>query len=262
MALGASTRTGVTPLLRGKPRAGTRPDRRVAGSTATQLTAGLAGPPYAVYRLAVHLGKTGVGARFSSNHPDLRLEIQNRMEVGSGYLLIEGRILGPQAGVSTAEWEAELLDDPDVKELQFHSSGGGSVNWRVTQRAPPIHDMVRRHRLLTRYPLVLQGGWLRFETVATAAQIRALIGDMKKRIGPSRVEAIRRGTVELGSLGLGPAQEIVFRAAMAGGYFDLPRGISVTGLAERLGLSKSAVSEALTRIEKRLADAALQLSLV
>lgn len=219
-------------------------------------------PPFAVYRLRVQLLPTAIATQLSVAHPEIRIQVENRMEVGPGDLLLEGRIFGPDAGVKAPDWEAEVGAAPETSEVDLRPEGRDVVHFRFTQRVPPLHEVVRRHRLLTRYPLVIQNGVMRFETVSTAPQIRAVVAELRQRIGETEVEAIRHGRVTLGSLGLGPAQETVFRAAMNGGYFDLPRGTSVTGLAEQLGLSKSAVSETLTRIEKRLAEAALQLSLV
>jgi len=218
--------------------------------------------PYAIYRLVVRIREDLPGSLFSRNHPNLRIELQNRLEIPGPALLIEGRLLGAGADTSSAEWEAELRGYPTVVDIDIRPEGRGAAHFRYTEVTPPMHEVTRRQRLLTRYPIVVQDGWMRFETVSTAGRIRAAVADFRRSVGPTHVEAVRRGPITLGSLGLGQAQETVFRAAMTSGYFDLPRGISVTGLAGELGLSKSAVSETLTRIEKRLAEAALQLSLV
>ncbi len=219
-------------------------------------------PPFAIYRLRVNGLPTAVGTFFSMAHPELRIHVENRMEVGAHELLLEGRVFGPDAGVSAPGWETEIAGHPETLDVDIRAEGPNVAHFRITQQTASLHEVVRRHRLLTRYPLILQNGIMRFETVATAAQVRGVVRELRKRNGVAEVEAVRHGRVTMGSLGLGPAQETVFRAAMNGGYFDLPRGITVTGLAEQLRLSKSAVSETLTRIEKRLAEAALQLALV
>ena len=58
-------------------------------------------------------------------------------------------------------------------------------------------------------------------------------------------------------------QARVLRAALDAGYYEEPAGVSVTGLADRLDLAKSTVSETLRRAEAALAetyvDAAQQL---
>lgn len=246
----------VAQPARGRPRSAPRGRRR------RPILPAQFRPPFAVYRLRVRLLPTAIGAQLSLLHPEVRILVENRMEVGPGDLLLEGRIFGPGAGLKAPDWELQLGSAPETSEVDLRPDGPDAVHFRFTQQVPRLHEVVRRHRLLTRYPLVIQNGVMRFETVATAPQVRAVVAELRQRVGDTEVEAIRHGRVTLGSLGLGPAQETVFRAAMNGGYFDLPRGTSVTGLADQLGLSKSAVSETLTRIEKRLAEAALQLSLV
>ena len=218
--------------------------------------------PFAVYRLAVRLPAKAVGYRFSTTHPELRIEVQNRMEVSPRHLLTDGRVLGPRAEESASEWSREVENYPGVTEVDLQVEGPDVAHFRLTQVTPTVHHVMRRHRVLTRFPIVIQDGWMRFETVATSGQMRKALLDLERRVGASHVEAVRKGPAPLGGLGLGRAHEAVFRAAMAAGYFDVPRRISVTGLAARLGRGKSTVSESLAIVEKRLADAALQLALV
>lgn len=74
------------------------------------------------------------------------------------------------------------------------------------------------------------------------------------------IEGARFGGVEvLGVEAAGPAghrvltdrQEDVARAAVRSGYYEVPRGISLTDLARRLGVSPSSLSELLRRAEGR-----------
>jgi predicted DNA binding protein len=53
-------------------------------------------------------------------------------------------------------------------------------------------------------------------------------------------------------------QQQLLSQAMAAGYFAVPRGITLTDLARRLDRSKSAVSEAIAIIEKKLLESALR----
>jgi predicted DNA binding protein len=45
---------------------------------------------------------------------------------------------------------------------------------------------------------------------------------------------------------------------MAAGYFAVPRGITLTDLARQIGRSKSAVSEAIAIIERKLLETAVR----
>ena len=49
---------------------------------------------------------------------------------------------------------------------------------------------------------------------------------------------------------LSERQREVLLAAVEGGYYDTPRGCSLTELAEKLGVAKSTCSETLHRVEE------------
>jgi hypothetical protein len=213
--------------------------------------------PYAVYRIALQLPARALGSRLSRAHPGLRIEVENRMELGPDLLLLELRVYGPGA----AERAEEIRNVPGVMGVEVQEEGPETAMYRIAQRTPMVQKVAREHRVLARYPITLKNGWLRFETVAKPAHVRALLRDLSRRVGPSHVEAVRRGPVLARNLGLTPAQDALFRAALTAGYFRAPRGISVSDLAEKVGRSKSSTSEMPSKIQRRLAESALLLEL-
>jgi HTH DNA binding domain len=212
---------------------------------------------YALYRIVAQLGKDSWGYRFSRAHPGLRLELLDRLEVGTNQILVEVRMMGPGA----FDWAKESLKEESVVHVESHVEDARTVLYRVTFRQPAIYIITRQHQVLIRYPIIIQNGVSQFETFGTGPQMRAYLTALQQRIGPSHVSAVRRAQMPPKALGLTPIQETIFRDAVALGYFESPRAISVTGLAERLGRSKSTVSTALVKIQKRLAESALRLDL-
>jgi predicted DNA binding protein len=212
---------------------------------------------YSLFRVSAQLEESTWGSLFSRRYPELRMELLNRLETSPGELLVELRLIGPGAGQLAEEWRRL----PGIVALESQAESEQSVLYHVTSRTPSIHAITLRHRVLTRYPIVVQNGWSRFETFGRPEQIRAFLDELRQQIGPNRVESVRQASASFRSLGLTPAQNTVFRAALSSGYFGAPRGISVTTLARRLGRSKSTVSVTLARIQRRLADSALRLDL-
>lgn len=207
--------------------------------------------------MAARLPQDSWGFPFSKAHPELRLELINRIELSPSRLLAEVRMLGPGA----ADWVEEARRMPGVVEVLLHPEAERSALYRVTFATPSIHALTRQHGVLTRYPVVIQNGWSRFETLARPSQMRAFLDDLHARVGPGEIESVRRGPDPLKGLGLTPSLDAVFREALSTGYFSVPRAISLTQLARRLGRSKSTVSTALVRIQSRLADSAVQVDL-
>jgi predicted DNA binding protein len=243
-------------VVRSRERAGgSLPRRR---RTSPHLASDSAGEgPFSLFRIAAQLPTDSWGYHFSRSHPDLALELLNRIELGPGLLLTEVRMVGPDAEA----WRTESRKFAQVVSVASHPEGPGSVLYRVTSRTPSIHEVTQRHHVLTRYPILIRDGWSRFETFGSAAQMRAYLAELSARVGPTHLEAARQGSVSRQSLGLTPIQDAIFRAAVSSGYYASPRRISVTNLARRLGRSKSTVSTALVRIQKQLAESALRLDL-
>jgi predicted DNA binding protein len=203
------------------------------------------------------LSKDGWGYQFTRKHPALRLELLDRIEVGDDLLLAEVRSMGPGA----YDLATEARELPTILHVESHPEGPSSVLYRVTYKAPYIHTITRRHGILTRYPIIIQNGMSQFETFADHATMRLYLDELRARVGPSRVETVHQGSVAAQTLGLTPVQLAIFDQAVAAGFFQVPRLLSLTQLAEKLGRSKSTISTSLVKIRKRLAESALQLDL-
>jgi predicted DNA binding protein len=212
---------------------------------------------YSLYRIVAPLGKDSWGYRFTRNHPSVRLELLDRLEIGPNLILVEVRMMGPGA----FDWAQESQKEAGVVHVESHVEDARTVLYRVTFRSPQIHVITRQHRVLIHYPIIIQNAMSQFETFGTGPQMRAYLEELRKRIGPSRVSAVRRANLAAQSLGMTPTQDTIFRDAVALGYFQSPRGITLSGLAQRLGRSKSTVSAALVKIQQHLAESALQLDL-
>ena len=108
---------------------------------------------------------------------------------------------------------------------------------------------------LLRYPRFIQNGEYTVEAAAPVTQIRRLIQELR-RISKA-VEVLRFGRDRMRTYPptLTARQNSLLHQALAAGYFDVPRRISLTRFAKRLGRSKSGLSEALALVEQKLAEA-------
>jgi predicted DNA binding protein len=212
---------------------------------------------YSTYRISVRLGLSDASYLFSHRHPELRVEILGRLDVDRDHQIAEVRIRGPHAG----RYAEEMRRLPGVSRADAHSESEGDAHYRVHLLTGAGARAMRAQQVLARYPMVLQDGWLHFETIATVDRLRALLRHLEEHVGPTRAGPPGRGPLRPGDVGLTVAQDEVFRAALQSGYFNAPRGISLTELARRLGRSKSTVSQQLTRIQRRLAQSALRLEM-
>ena len=107
----------------------------------------------------------------------------------------------------------------------------------------------------------LDRGRFKIETYLPDRETLVCLVEDLKQLSPSvevtRIQEVsdsrdtdNRSTVDLGRFT--PAQQECLTVALENGYFDDPRGISQTELADELGISPSAVSRRLRAIEKHM----------
>ncbi len=89
--------------------------------------------------------------------------------------------------------------------------------------------------------------------VGPEIKVRRLLDAMRSKVPDLTVESVRHDSAQ-GREILTPRQEELFRRAMAEGYFEVPRRVTLTELAARLGMAVSSLSEALAIIEKKLLE--------
>jgi predicted DNA binding protein len=251
------TRRKPDPARARPPGPSETPSRRAPAHKLPTDEPGAAPEGYSLYRVEAPLSKDGWGYHFSRAHPSLRLEILDRIEIGESLLLAEIRMMGPGA----YDWPAESRRFPNVIHIETHPESPSSVVYRVTYKAPYIHALTRKHGVLTRYPIIVQNGQSQFETFAGPRQMQAYLKELTDRVGPTQVEYAQQSSVTTQTLGLTPVQVAIFQEAVTSGFFQVPRLVTLTHLAERLGRSKSTISTALVKIRKRLAESALQMDL-
>jgi hypothetical protein len=97
-------------------------------------------------------------------------------------------------------------------------------------------------------PLDISDGRARLEVTASRDRIAAL-GEALEELGLSYTLDQLYESVEAASP-LSPTQRETLLAAVERGYYDTPRGISLTELAEELDTAKSSLSETLHRAEE------------
>jgi hypothetical protein len=203
--------------------------------------------------LRIRIPRTfGLGP-FSAGHPDLRIDILNRVEVTPDVSVSDYWISGGPPGI----WAKEILGYPDVLAVDAFAEVGEGSLYRVRYRNPPVIYLYRKLRLPLHFPLRVQSGYLRWEIAARYSEFQAILRHAKTADPNAQIVSIRRGPLRSHLPLLSEAQHRLLTDAMAAGYFAVPRGITLTALARKLNRSKSGISESIALIEKKLLEAAL-----
>lgn len=192
--------------------------------------------------------------RFSATHPDLRIEALHWTAIDDQTSVLDYWIAGVPAGV----WTREIASNPDVRKVDPLAESGEGCLYRVVQRMNPVVHLYRRLRLPLRFPLAIRGGVITWEVMAKKSELDSILAFFRERKLGVSISAVRRGLGTGHLSALTPQQRDLLTVAMRAGYFAVPRGITLTGLARKLDRSKSSVSEALARLERKLLEGSLE----
>ena len=204
--------------------------------------------------LKVRIPKVLWTSGFSRSHPEISLEVLNRSDVSRETSVSDYWIGGHPAGV----WAREIAGYADVLAVDSLAEVGDGCLYRITYRNPPVISLYRELGMPIQFPLHIQAGSIHWEVVARRVGFDTVLRHAKKIDPDFQVISIRRRPLRHHLPVLTDAQHQLLTRAMASGYFAVPRGITLTELARRLDRSKSAVSEAIAIIERKLLESALR----
>ncbi|MBY9020449.1 MAG: helix-turn-helix domain-containing protein, partial [Candidatus Lokiarchaeota archaeon] len=105
--------------------------------------------------------------------------------------------------------------------------------------------------LLISYPVLVKEGKIRMEAITNRSKVDRFLIQLNKKDIEAKIERI--GYFYKTTL-LTQRQNEIINLAYQKGFFNIPRSISLTEFAKDLNISKSALSETLRRIFKKLAN--------
>jgi len=191
--------------------------------------------------------------QFSNAHPAVRLTAQNWAGIDARTSVLDYWIAGLPAGL----WSREIQAFPDVKRVEALAEVGDGCLYRVVQRTNPVVRLYRRLGLPLKFPLNILAGTIDWEVVAKKADLDKILAFFGRRRLGVTIVSVRRGIPRTHLPLLTASQRRLLQEAISAGYFAVPRRITLTGLAERLGRNKSAVSESLAVVERKLLESSL-----
>jgi predicted DNA binding protein len=203
-------------------------------------------------RLEVKVPQKDWVGEFTRRHPELVVENLNITAVAGGDLLGEYEIYGPPV-----DWTSELASSPDVVEVDSLSVGPDLGRYRLQSRKTALLDLTKGLGLIARYPRTIQNGILECEVIARLSRLRRMVERYTEAGFEPHLVSLRRNTLRSAKLSLTPIQRALFRQALALGYFEVPRRITLTRLADKVSRNKSSVSTTLATVERKLAEFAV-----
>jgi predicted DNA binding protein len=203
-----------------------------------------------ICRLRVPLPDSAWIAEFSSEHPELRIEVLSRLDIGRQRSLTELRLHAPDPR-PLAE---ELRKLPQVETVDELEGAPSEIHLRVVNRTSEFISIFRELHVMRRFPFTIEAGVGYWVVVAPRTKIERLMDRIRERVPTASLEAVRHADPARPTGPLTPRQADLLRRAMAAGYFEVPRKVTLTALARNLGMAPSSLSESLAIVEKKLLE--------
>jgi len=146
------------------------------------------------------------------------------------------RLLDEHTGIEGVVIHEER-EDLTTMDITINRGGGGFLEALSAATVVPAT------------PFNVRDGWVEWEFKTDQAHAQILINRLKESAIPHRILSF--GAEKSDRL-LTPRQREIFDLAVKEGYYESPRRITLTGLAEKVGISKSTACEIVHLIENRI----------
>ena len=191
---------------------------------------------------------------FSKAHPEVRIQMMNRLDAGPTSSLGDWWIRGGGPG----QWTDEIAGFPDVLKIEPTSTIEGGTIYRITISDPPEIQMFRRLGLVLPLPVWIQAGQQYWEAAATHADAKRMQEATQLWDPPARIHSLRRSPLRSRIPNLTSAERRLFQRARAEGYYAMPPGhISLVTLAHRLHRRPAVLARGLSGIDAKILKSSL-----
>lgn len=185
---------------------------------------------------------------FSRRHRDLVVNVISALPVSGREILGEFEI-----DDASMDWGTEIAAFPHVAEADKIETISDTGRYRVRYRHAPMVLLVARSGVLIRFPVMIRNGMMYWEMIGERSRMTRAMGILG-RVGANPRLLSLSGSPLGTAPHLTPIQRNLFYEALASGFFDVPRRITLTQLAEKVSRNKSSVSKTLHRLELKLAE--------
>lgn len=226
------------------------PPSRPAPARLRGLSSAPAADRLAYAKITFEVPRSVWTAEFTRSNPDVMLRIHSLTPGQGGHAFLDVEVVGS----TPRDWTQNILRSPGVLSAAPLDAGDPPRRYKVVFRHSPLLDLMIKHEISPRYPAVVRHGFTTIEAIDRLSRIREVVSDLRAWGADVQLRALRMSAGHPGCCGLSPSQVALLHHALSVGYFDVPRRISLTSMAEKMGRSKSGLSVALAGIEKKILE--------
>jgi len=185
--------------------------------------------------------------KFNEKYPELNFNILSKflIEENVGLTLFQIR------GVSVKQFISDFKGHINKASSTILFEGADLVILNLKVVDPWILNTLIKTELLILYPILVKDGKLQIEAITNRFKVDDFLAELERKNIRATIKNIG---YDFKSSLLTQRQYEILKVANSNGYFEIPRKISLTEFANNLNISKSALSETLRRIFKRLSE--------
>lgn len=179
--------------------------------------------------------------------PQVAVKVYAHFPTGDGHVWEEAEVTGPG-------WKEKidgLRDLPSVQELTILESTPERARIRLRIDACPLPQAVVASGILPRFPFEIRAGYDQWLLIGEREAGTKFIADLQEHDVDVQIVSTREYRPHAS---LTPRQRELMDAAIGQGYYEVPRRVTLTKLAERLHVAKSTLSESLARGERHVLE--------
>ncbi|MHB8605862.1 MAG: helix-turn-helix domain-containing protein [Thermoplasmatota archaeon] len=179
----------------------------------------------------------------NAKHPDIDVKVRASYASSPSEILETVEL----TGVNWPAAFATIQNESTVHSAQVIESSADAATLQISAAPCALHRAIRESGLLPQFPFDVSGGCDRWMIVGDEDKAKSFVRSIETQ--GVRVTIVSSGPYEP-TRALSDHQRDVLHHAVALGFYDYPRRITLTRLAEKLGVAKSTLSETLMVIER------------
>jgi HTH DNA binding domain len=182
-------------------------------------------------------------------HPEASFHLVDRIPTGDGRTIL---VRFEVDGLNPAVIERKLYTNRQVAEVWLAAAGPGRRTFVVRCFNPPYMVSLQRFAVLRWLPITIRDGVADWTVLCPRVEWQPFIADLRTRVPQVDILGVGVRSLRDPESPLTRRQAQVYRQAVLEGYYEIPRRISLTGLAAKLRTSKSTICEVLARAEGKM----------
>jgi len=203
-----------------------------------------------VAKIRFEIPQGGLYYRVSQDFPEATIEVTATHVLSDGRVMAELDVLASDF----TEFIEALGREPGVVSVANVATLGPTARCQIMAQTPPYILLAGDLEVLIRYPRIIQAGAFTVEVASRVSQLQKLIEGLHRFYPVVQVLRFGRDRMRTSPGTITAQQHALLHQALAAGYFEVPRRITLTRLAHKLGKSKSSLSRGLALIEEKLAE--------